>query len=212
LPLVANYSGFYRMPLGNPESVADTIAANPGSFGYSEATRKFELPPASGTTEINIFASRSTIDTGVTISSPTRLFSSINRTIDQQSDHQDLTVNQDLGFRLSRPGPEFEGFHSTLSGGVDYKTYQISSFTTNKFIFTEHLFDSSGNPFTRVSVTPCPGYRALSLVSAAHVALGCQSAGQTRLHEFWAQLQSQPLVFRRQEQSSGNRRFLPGQR
>src|SRR6201999_1499551 len=27
LPLVANYSGFYRFPLGNPESVANTINA-----------------------------------------------------------------------------------------------------------------------------------------------------------------------------------------
>ena len=33
-PMVANYSAFYRMPLGNPESVADIIATQPGNFGY----------------------------------------------------------------------------------------------------------------------------------------------------------------------------------
>jgi hemolysin activation/secretion protein len=32
-PIVANYSAFYRMPLANPESVADIIATQPGNFG-----------------------------------------------------------------------------------------------------------------------------------------------------------------------------------
>jgi hemolysin activation/secretion protein len=40
LPSVANYSTFYRIPLGDPDAIDDVIAANPGSFGYSEATRK----------------------------------------------------------------------------------------------------------------------------------------------------------------------------
>ncbi len=47
-PLVANYSAFYRLPLGNPDSIEDVIANNPGSFGYDEATRKFNLPPSTG--------------------------------------------------------------------------------------------------------------------------------------------------------------------
>ena len=64
-PMVANYSAFYRMPLGNPESVADVIATQPGNFGYDEASRKFHLPPPSGKAEINVYASRSTIDTGI---------------------------------------------------------------------------------------------------------------------------------------------------
>ncbi len=37
-PLVANYSAFYRIPIGNPEP-AQTIIANNPSFGYSEATQ-----------------------------------------------------------------------------------------------------------------------------------------------------------------------------
>ena len=65
LPLVANYSAFYRMPLGNPEAIEDVVASKPGSFGYNEATRKFNLPPPSGQPELNVFASRSTIDTGL---------------------------------------------------------------------------------------------------------------------------------------------------
>ena len=45
LPSVANYSTFYRIPLGNPEAIDNEIAAQPGSFGYDEATRKFNLLP-----------------------------------------------------------------------------------------------------------------------------------------------------------------------
>ena len=65
---MANYSAFYRLPLGNPEPIEDIIASNPGSFGYDEATRKFNLPPPSGQPDLTFFASRSTIDTGLTTS------------------------------------------------------------------------------------------------------------------------------------------------
>jgi len=64
-PLIANYSAFYRMPLSSEQPVADVITSNPGSFGFDEATRRFRLPPPSGRTELNVFASRSTIDTGI---------------------------------------------------------------------------------------------------------------------------------------------------
>ncbi len=40
LPLVANYSAFYRLPLDNPSSIENVIANNPGNFGYDEATRQ----------------------------------------------------------------------------------------------------------------------------------------------------------------------------
>ena len=30
-PLVANYSGFYRLPLGNPESIEDALRAIPAA-------------------------------------------------------------------------------------------------------------------------------------------------------------------------------------
>jgi hemolysin activation/secretion protein len=71
--------------------------------------------------------------------------------------HQDLTINEDLGMRLSRPAQEFGSIRSIFSGGLDYKTYRISSFATNTFIFTEYLFDEHGNPLPpRVSVTPSP--------------------------------------------------------
>ena len=50
-PSVAYYSAFYRLPLGNPEPIENMVANNPGSFGYNEATRKFNLPPPTGQPE-----------------------------------------------------------------------------------------------------------------------------------------------------------------
>ncbi len=155
-PLVANYSAFYRLPLAAPESISDTLASHPGNFGYNEATRKFELPPASESPELNLYASRSTIDSGVLTGDRTRLATSMSGDIDEQTDHQDLTFNEDLGFRFSEPMPDVSGFHSRLQAGLDFKTYKIESYETNNFIFTQYLIDTSGNPFTRVSVTPSP--------------------------------------------------------
>ncbi len=104
-PLVANYSGFYRMPLGNPASVADIIESQPGAFGYDEATRRFNLPPPSGTSELNVYASRSTIDTGVQNQSPPNAIrcSRSARRLSAELVQEDLTVNNTLGFRLSAP-------------------------------------------------------------------------------------------------------------
>ena len=64
-PLVATYGTFYRVPLGNPAPIQDRIASSPGSFGYDEATHKFNLPPPTGRPDLTVFASRSTIDTGL---------------------------------------------------------------------------------------------------------------------------------------------------
>src|SRR5262249_54457579 len=56
-PLVANYSGFYRLPLANPEAIEHEVETRPGTFGFDEATRKFRLPPASGGPELNFYGS-----------------------------------------------------------------------------------------------------------------------------------------------------------
>jgi hemolysin activation/secretion protein len=146
-PLVANYSAFYRLPLGNPASVADAVAANPGSFGYNEATRRFNLPPPSGVPELNVYASRSTIDTGVEILDTQVLYDVPGvRMVTRQDTQQDLTVNNGLGFRLSIPMPDVAAVISTVSAGLDYKTYDLSSFKTNTFSFVETTLNSMGFP------------------------------------------------------------------
>ena len=155
VPLDANYSAFYRMPLGNPEAIEEVIASNPGSFGYNEATRKFNLPPASGQPELNVFASRSTIDTGLENLSSSVLYNLPGvRVISQNNVQQDLTVNNDLGARLSAPLKASGNFHSDFSVGPDFKTYESSSHKTNIFSFAEYTLDQYGlpNPPTYSSV------------------------------------------------------------
>jgi hemolysin activation/secretion protein len=161
-PLVANYSGFYRLPLGPPDSLADEAAQSAGRFGYNEATRKFELPQASGAPELNIYASGSTIDTGVLQGSTKTVATETNGdTIVQQVIHQDLTYNDAVGFRLTQPWPEFLGFRPHFQLGMDYKFYKQVNFETNDFITTEYQTNTSGQPITRITVlhSPVPATR-----------------------------------------------------
>ena len=149
LPLVANYSAFYRLPLGNPQSIEEAIAGNPDNFGYSEATRKFTLPPSSGQSELTIYGSRSTIDTGLETLSSSIIYDVPGvRQISRQDVQQDLTVNDDVGFRLSKPLPPFNDIRTSLSGGMDYKYYSLTDNKTNIFNFTEitRKPDGSLNP------------------------------------------------------------------
>ncbi len=107
-PIVAYYSGFYRLPLGNPEPIENAVANNPGSFGYNEATRQFSLPPPSGQPELTLYASRATIDTGLENLGGSTIFAAPNNifTISQQGVQQDITINEAAGFRLTKPLPE----------------------------------------------------------------------------------------------------------
>jgi hypothetical protein len=159
-PLVANYSGFYRLPLANPESVEHEVEARPGTFGFDEATRKFRLPPSSGGPELNFFASRSTIDTGLETLS-TRTIQNIPGVLSivEQDVQQDLTVNNDLGWRLSLPVREIGTIRSTLSSGLDYKQYGLTSYKTNNFFFSVITVNPDGTtnpPVTSLVSSPVP--------------------------------------------------------
>jgi hemolysin activation/secretion protein len=140
-PQVANYSAFYRLPLGNPVSLENRITANPGSFGFSEATRKFNLPPAGNTPSLTVFASRSTIDTG----SANTLNSVItepgsNPSISEQDFVHSPTINQDIAGRFDYPLTTSGNLQSSFSGGLDFKFYQITNYKTNFFTFVQTNF------------------------------------------------------------------------
>jgi hemolysin activation/secretion protein len=157
VPQVANYSTFYRMPLGGPDSLAEDVARNPASFGYNEATRKFVLPASTGAPELNVFASGSTIDSGITESTPKYVVPpSTNGSITSQSNSQTLTYNDALGLRISQPWPALAGFRPTFQVGVDYKYFKQVSYETNVFVFTEHLTSASGFPYTTNFTTLSP--------------------------------------------------------
>jgi hemolysin activation/secretion protein len=146
VPAVANYSAFYRLPLGSPEPIENLIANNPRNFGYDEATHKFNLPPPTGRPDLTFFASRSTIDDGVTRLSNTTLYNTNGNSLVDAVDHQDTTVNQDIGTRLSIPLTTSADLQTTLSGGLDFKTYRLSSAQTNVFTLTSSEIDENTTP------------------------------------------------------------------
>jgi hemolysin activation/secretion protein len=145
-PQVANYSAFYRLPLGSPESITDVIASSPGSFGYDEASRTFHLPPPSGSAELNLYASRSTIDSGIMTLFKGNLYNTNGNSLNQQTVQQDLTVNSVIGSRLSIPLATSGNYQSTFSGGFDFKTYDLDSDKTNIFTLSSVEIDYGNDP------------------------------------------------------------------
>jgi hemolysin activation/secretion protein len=145
-PQVASYGAFYRMPLGSPESVGEQIAGRPGGFGYDEATRTFHLPPPSGRPELDFYASRSSIDSGVMSLFNATLYNTNGNSLNQQTVQQDLTVNSALSSRLRLPLQSTENFQSSLSAGFDFKTYDLTSDKTNIFTLTSIEVDYGNNP------------------------------------------------------------------
>jgi hemolysin activation/secretion protein len=146
-PLVATYGTFYRVPLGNPVPVESEVANSPGNFGYDEATHKFNLPSPTGQPDFTAFASRSTIDTGLeNLSTQTLTPPGAALAIMQHNVQQSITVNQDVGGRLSVPFVTPDNMLINLSGGLDFKTYEVGNYKTNIFTFIQQQVDSAGNP------------------------------------------------------------------
>ena len=141
-PLIANYSAYYRLPLGRASSVQQQIDDSRRRFGYDEVTHKFNLPPSTGRPELSFYASRSVTDTGVqkgpvgfanqpvTVTNGNKIF--IPLSITTNSAGQNVTLNEGLGLKLSMPLPQLGRLSSTLSVGADFKRYQATSYNTNE--------------------------------------------------------------------------------
>jgi hemolysin activation/secretion protein/AraC-like DNA-binding protein len=141
-PLIANYSAYYRLPLGGYKSVEQQVNANPGSFGYNEATHQFQMPPPTGRPELTLYTSRSTSDTGVQMGPPKIILDTNLVSLGHQGAGENVTLNEGLGFRLSLPLPAMGKLVSTLSFGADYKHYRSGS--ANADIFYE-LISTTNN-------------------------------------------------------------------
>jgi hemolysin activation/secretion protein/AraC-like DNA-binding protein len=148
-PLVANYSAYYRLPLGGYNSVEQQVNANPGSFGYNEVTHQFQMPPPTGRPELTLYASRSTSDTGVQMGPPSVITGSTpdgNPTnlvaLGHRAAGENVTLNEGLGFKLSLPLPALGKLVSTLTFGADDKHYQAGS--ANADLFYELITTSNG--------------------------------------------------------------------
>jgi hemolysin activation/secretion protein len=145
-PLIANYSVYYRLPLGPAESVQEQIDASHGQFGYDEVTHRFNMPPSSGRPELTFYASRSVSDTGVqkgpngVLAASSMLTNSTGTPytpvqITTNSAGQNVTLNEGLGTKLSLPLPPVEDITTLLFLGADFKRYQEVSCNTNENYF-----------------------------------------------------------------------------
>jgi hemolysin activation/secretion protein/AraC-like DNA-binding protein len=146
-PLIANYSAFYRLPLADTESIQGQMdAAGPARFGYNEASHQFKMPPVSGRPELTFYASRSTVDTGIQLTSVTPVSTGNPLLqISKQDSGENLTLNEQLGTRLSLPlRSEEEGIQASLILGFDFKRFRQASFNTNNFFETETFTNSQG--------------------------------------------------------------------
>jgi hemolysin activation/secretion protein/AraC-like DNA-binding protein len=163
-PLVANYSGYYRLPLGGYTSVQQQVDANPSSFGYNEITHQFVLPPASGRPELTFYATRSVTDTGVQrgpvgFTTPPTVFTNNGVvytpiSFSTNSAGEDITLNENLGAKLSLPLPLKGKLAATLSFGADFKRYRATSFNTNENNFVLQYTDQQGRLQTVPSYVP----------------------------------------------------------
>jgi hemolysin activation/secretion protein len=154
-PMVANYSGYYRIPLPGLSSVEQQVEGNPGSFGYNEVTHTFNLPPATGQPDVTFFASRSTDDTGTQLGQMKTVFGSNtnNLSVYSQDSGENVTLNEGLGGSFSLPLPQKMGVSSTLILGLNYKLYDEVSYNTNNFyeVFT---YTNPPNPTPITEVIP----------------------------------------------------------
>jgi len=163
-PVVAYYSGYYRLPLGSSPPLADRISSNPTRFGYNEATRQFNLPPPTGRPELTLYASRSTVDTGVQSLSSFEFLNEGGFLVgDSQTFQQDVTVNQTLGLLLDRPLPETHGINSTFSAGLNFKTYGLDLYRTNVTTLLQTVPKPGGGTATTTQHFPSPTVVAESL-------------------------------------------------
>ena len=162
-PAIANYSTFYRMPVSAPKSLPAQVEAEPQRFGYDETSRQFRLPPASGRSELNFFASRSTTDTGVK-NTPLSLLNPDPVTgkapdiaLYKGESGQDLSTTESTGFRWTQPLADLKGIRSTLSLGADLKNYHLSSHNTNNFtVESTYVNPSTGELIHNVNASAAP--------------------------------------------------------
>jgi hemolysin activation/secretion protein len=165
-PLVANYSAYYRLPLGGYPSVQNQVDTHPGNFGYNEATHQFNLPPPTGRPELTFYASRAVSDTGVQqgqvgfAAPPTNIvnngvvYTPISFTTNSAGEN--ITLNEDIGGKLVLPLPQIGIVSATFSLGADFKRFQQTSYNTNENNFILQYTDQQGQLQTIPSSIPVP--------------------------------------------------------
>lgn len=143
-PLISYFGGYYRLPFGNPDPVANQVQSS-GAFGYDEATRQFRLPPAGARPDLTVFASGSSSDTGIQFGPAVVVSETPLLTIVSQDTGRNYSENDVVGSRISWPLAVTESSRWGLSVGLDGKRYLLESFNTNNFIITTVVTNAQGS-------------------------------------------------------------------
>jgi hemolysin activation/secretion protein len=147
LPLITSYSAYYRLPLAFGGGQREKLDQQPPTFGYDEITHQFNLPPPSGHPDLTLYASRSASATPVRYGPLAVIFTNELAGIRSQSSEQTFTYDNNAGAKLSYPLPVVAGVRSAFSLGLDFKTYDAPSFSTNLTYFSLYAQDALGNVF-----------------------------------------------------------------
>lgn len=175
-PLIASYSGYYRIPLGFGSGLRDTYEHQPVDFGYDEVTHSFKPLPKTGDPDLIIFASRSVSDTPVRYGPLTVVFTNTDATLNSQTAQENLTYNDDVGTRLTLPLPAFAGIQSSVLLGIDYKYYDAPSFSTNLTYFSLYAQDQYGNPYMVTNATIALPYNSTANLWYVPLSVGWSAA------------------------------------
>jgi hemolysin activation/secretion protein len=156
-PSIASYSSFYRIPFGAGENLRERSEQMPVDFGYDQVTHQFHLPPPTGEPELVVYASRSASEIPLHIGPLSTVDSTELSDITQRTGERDVTDNEDLGLKLTLPLKEFAGIRSSVTFGVDFKTYAPSTYQTNYTYVSTYGLDSFGNRVLTTNYTTALG-------------------------------------------------------
>lgn len=145
LPMVSSYSAFYRLPLGSRKGQRDQIEKQPTTFGYDEVNHRFNMPPPSGHPDLTFYASRSSSDTPLQFGPRNFIFTNTLADISSQFVQHSPSINNNAGLKLNWPLPTVWKITSALSLGMDFKSYESKTFSTNNTYFDLYALDTFGN-------------------------------------------------------------------
>ena len=119
----------------------------PVNFGYDEVTHKFNLPPATGKSRLDFLRLALHVrHAGAAMARCTTIFTNTLANISSQFAQRTLTDNNNVGTKLTVPLREFLGVNSSLLLGVDYKSYQAQTYSTNLTYFNLYALDHIRQP------------------------------------------------------------------
>ncbi len=147
-PQVAFYGGYYRLPLGQPESVEEQIRANPG-FGFDEGSRQFRLPPASSRPDISFFANAASVDTGIQFTPDKVVSQTPLLTIVSRDSGRNVIGIESGGAKFNLPIAFDDRHRLNLSAGIEGKHFGLESFNTNNFVITTVVTNAQGSQTIR---------------------------------------------------------------